>query len=205
MSRPCSRARPSKSRATIGAAGGGDQVAPGDGDRIAAILLVAGEDDLDVGILQGAGRLHGAKGGDHDGHAALVVADSGAFGGVRVLAGETLEGAVRLEHRVEMADEKHPLAAAAALVDGDDVAGPARLRHRHPADREAERLELGPNHLAHRLDSGEVQRAAILVHQPLEQGDRAILLGLDGSDDLLLGGAELRGGGGGEEGEGEEE
>ena len=45
---------------------------------------------------------------------------------------------------------------------------------------------------------GEVQRAAVLVHQPLEQGEASRLLGVDGLDDLLLGGGELGRGGGGE-------
>ena len=93
-----------------------------------------------------------------------------------------------------MADEQHPLAAAAAFVAGDDVAGAVDFRHRHPADVEAERLQLGAHHPADRLDAGEVPRAAILVHQPLEQSDAALLLGVDGRGDLLLGGREVRGG-----------
>ncbi len=39
-----------------------------------------------------------------------------------------LERAVGLEHRVEMADQQQPLAAAIALVRRDDVARAARLR-----------------------------------------------------------------------------
>ena len=88
---------------------------------------------------------------------------------VRPCGSKRWNGRIGLEHRVEMADQEHPLAPAAALVGGDDMAGAAGLGHRDPSHLEAERLELGAHHPADRLDSGEVQRAAVLVHQPLEQ------------------------------------
>ena len=41
------------------------------------------------------------------------------------LRSQRWNGRIRLEHRVEMADQQQPLAAAAARVAGDDVAGAA--------------------------------------------------------------------------------
>jgi hypothetical protein len=185
------------------------EVAAGDGDRIAGILLVAGEHDLDIGRPQRPGRVHRPQGGDHHRHAALVVADSRPFDRVGILAGEALERRIGLEHRVEMADQQQPPAAAVAAMDGDDMPGAAGLRHRHPLHLEAERLELGAHHPPDRFDPGEVERAAVLVDQPLEQIDGARLLAIHGLYHLLLGGAQPCVGGRsgeGEEGEqGEEE
>ena len=111
--------------------------------------------------------------------AALAVADARAGGAVAVPR-EALERRIRLEHRVEMADQQQALALPAAAVGGDDMAGAAGLAHVDPAHLEAERLELGPHHLADRGDAREVERAAVLIDRPLEQGDRPLALLLDG-------------------------
>src|SRR3546814_12375990 len=78
-----------------------------------------GEDDFDVGFVQGAGFLHRPRRRDDDGNAALVVADAGADG-APAFPGESLKGRVRLEHRVEMADEENALALPAALGGCDE-------------------------------------------------------------------------------------
>lgn len=143
-------------------------------------------------------RLHGAQRREHDDHAALVVTGAGPLGLVLAFADEALEWRIRLEYRVEMADQQQPLAFAVALVRGDDVARAAGLRHRDPLDVEAERFQLGPRHLAHLGHARKVERTAILVHEPFEQGDRTVLLLLDRLDDLRLRGAQLRFSGGGQ-------
>jgi hypothetical protein len=51
MSRPFSCDQPLEIERHVGALAGGDQVAARDLDRVAGILLVAGEDDLDVGVF----------------------------------------------------------------------------------------------------------------------------------------------------------
>ena len=72
-------------------------------------------------------------------------------GGAVAVAGEGLERAVGLEHRVEMADQEDALAAPVAAVDGDDMAGAAGGVHVDPAHLEAQRRELGADHLADRV------------------------------------------------------
>jgi hypothetical protein len=126
--------------------------------------------------------------------------------GAIALAGEALEGRIRLEHRVEMAAQEDALAASVAAMDRDEMAGPARLAHVHPAHLEAQRLQLGAHHLARRAHAGEVERAAVLVHQSLEQREIAIGIAPDRLDDTPLGGRERGlagngGRGGGEKGE----
>ena len=134
-------------------------------DRVAAILLVAGQHDLDVGVLQRPGGLHRAQRGDHDHHAALVVADAGPLAVVAVAgrsAGTGESGSntvsrwpissIRLPRPLPLwVATRWPARPVSAIGD--------------PPHREAERLELGAHHRADRLDAGEVQRAAILVHQ----------------------------------------
>ena len=161
----------------IGGASRLDQVAAGDGERGAGPLLVAGEDEGDVGGAQRPRRMHGAQGGDDHHKAAFVVADAGAGGAVAV-AGEGLERAVGLEHRIEMADQED--VAAAPPMGGDEMAGAPGLGHLDPAHGEAERLQLLAHHPADGAHALEVQRAAVPVHQPFEQGDRAAALAIDG-------------------------
>jgi hypothetical protein len=70
---------------------------------------------------------------------------------------------------------------------GDQVPGALGLGRRQPLDPEAQRLELGPHHPPDRLHARKIQRAAILVHQPLEQADMAVELAVDGGRHPLLG------------------
>ncbi len=105
------------------------------------------------------------------------------------------KGELRFEHRVDMRDQQHPLAAAIALMGSDEMPGALGFGQVEPLHFEAERLKFGTQHVAHRADPGEVQRAAILVHHPLEQSEHALRIGIDRRGDLPLGAAELGGGG----------
>src|SRR3546814_19488007 len=102
------------------------------------------------------------------------------------ISGESLKGRVRLEHRVEMADEKHALALPAALVGGDDMAGTSGLAPVDPLDVEAERLQPRPHRLSDRFDAGTVHRTAILIPQPIQYLDGTHALRLARLDDRLL-------------------
>ena len=134
----------------VGPAPGLDQVAPRDRDRRAGPLLVAGQHDPDVGVAQRSGRLHRAQRGDDHDQPALVVADAGA-GRAIAFAGEALERAGGLEHRVEMADQQQPLAAPVAAMTRRRCAPPGRSRAMSTQRTvEAERLELRPHHRADR-------------------------------------------------------
>ena len=80
---------------------------------------------------------------------------------------EFLEGAVRREHRVEVADE-HELRTG-GRVDGHEVTGAMPRGAVHPLGLEAEAVELGaedPADLAHAV---EVLGAAVDVHDALEE------------------------------------
>ena len=178
-----------------GRAAGLDQVAAGDRQRRADPLLVPGQEHGDIGVLQRARRLHGAQGGDDDHHPALVVADAGP-GCAHPRALEPLEGVVGLEDGVEVADQQD--IAARALMGGDQMSGPAGLRHVHPANRKAQRLQLGPDHVADETDARQIQGAAVLVHHPLQQGDVAVVLGGDRPDHRLFVGRRLGHGGTGQ-------
>jgi hypothetical protein len=137
-----------------------------------------------------------ARSARHHHDAALVVADAGP-GGPIAFAAEALEGRFGLEHGIEMADQKHPLAAPVALVGGDEVARPLRLGHGNPADGKAERFQLRPNHPPDRFHTRQIEGAAILVHQLFKEAEGPLALALHGLDHLLLGRAEPRIGGGG--------
>ena len=172
-----------------GRAAGLDQVAACDRQRRADPLLVPGQEDGDIGVLQRAGRLHGAQGGDDDHHPALVIADAGP-GCAHPRALEPLEGVVGLEDGVEVADQQD--VPARPRMGGDQMAGAAGLRHVHPANRKAQRLQLGPDHVADDTDARQVQGATVLVHHPLQQGDVAVMFGGDRPDHRLFGGRRLR-------------
>lgn len=102
-----------------------------------------------------------------------------------------------------MADEEQPLSSAGALARGDEVARAPGVGHRHPAHCKAERFKLSAHHPPDGFDTGEVHRAAILVHKLLEEGEGARLLAIDRLDHMLFGGAETRLGGCGKSKEGE--
>ena len=186
----------------IGGSAGRDQIGAGGRDRRSRPLLVAGQDDGDVGAVERSGRLHRAKRGDDHDEPAFVVADAGP-GGAVAPALEALERAVRLEHGVEMADQQH--VAPRPLAGRDEMAGAAGCAHVGPADVEAERLQLGADQRPDLRDPGEVQSAAVHVHQPFEQRHMPVRLGLDRLRHPALLGAQLGGGGGGDGQSGQEE
>ena len=180
---------------------GGDEVGARGLQRRAGGLLVAGQHDLDVGVAQGAGGVHRAQRRDDDDHAALVVGNAGPGRGIAG-ALEALERRVRLEHGVEVADHQHALAAPVAAVGGDQVAGAPGGAHVDPFDLEAQRFQLGADHVADRLDPGQVERAGILVDQAFQQRDGVRLVGLDRiAQALVAGGRGGRQGGGHAQGE----
>ena len=71
-------------------------------------------------------------------------------------AGPALERRIRLEHRVEMGDQQQPLAAPGCpMWRATRWPGAAGRLHVDPFGLEAELLELGLDHPAHRLDPGK--------------------------------------------------
>lgn len=125
--------------------------------------------------------LHRPERGNHHRHSALVVPGARADP-VIALPLPALERAVWFEHRVEVADQQHPLALAVPLVRRDDMTGPAGRLHVDPLHFEAQRFQLGPEHLANPGHALDIERAAILVDPFLEHGKRPLLLRIDGLD-----------------------
>ena len=68
-----------------------------------------------------------------------------------------------------MADHQYSLAAPVADMRCYDMPGAPGLAHVDPFDGEAQRLQLGAHHDANRVDTLDIQRPAILHHQPLKQ------------------------------------
>jgi hypothetical protein len=135
---------------------------------------------------------------DHHRHAALVVARPRTDPAVAPPL-PALEGMVRFEHSIEMADQEHALAPAVALVGRDDVAGAPGAFHVDPVDLEAQRLKLRTEHPPDRFDARRVQAPAVLVHPGLKHGDGPLLLGVNRLDHGLLRRRKRGGGRGGEE------
>ena len=77
------------------------------GERHARVLLVAGQHDRDAPALECAGRVQRLQRLQHDDRPALHVGRPGAVG-ARAVAAEALAG----QHRVEVAEQQQPLAAA---------------------------------------------------------------------------------------------
>ena len=73
-----------------------------------------------------------------------------------------------------MSDQQH--IAPGPRVGGDQMTGPPGLGHIDPAYGKAQRHQLGLNHLPDGAHTGQVQCAAVLVHQPFQQGDGALPL-----------------------------
>ena len=102
--------------------------------------------------------------------AALHVDDARAARRRIVQPLEALKRTARLEHRIEVPDEEY-LGSGPRML-GDQVAGAMERRAVDPASREAERVELRPEHVADLTHAGEVHRAAVDVHDALEQRER---------------------------------
>ena len=177
----------------VGALACRDQIGAGQRQRLARILLVAGENDFDVGARQCPRGLHRTQRRDHHHVAALVVADPGPAHVRRIEHHVFLKRRIGLEHRVEVPDQQQPLAPRGTAMDRDQVARAPGLRHRDPAHGKAQRLELGPQHLIHRAHPGRIARPAVLIDHPLKQRERASLFGIDRSEHDLLARGRRRG------------
>ena len=70
------------------------------------------------------------------------------------------------------------------------MAGAPERRAVDPPRREAERVELRAQRVAHLPHAREVHRPAVHVHDPLEQRQRLGVVRVDRANDLLLGGGE---------------
>ena len=155
-----------------------EQRAPRLGERLAGMLLVAGEDDRDIQVAQRARRLQRLERVEDHHIAALHVrgADAAGHG---VLAHPVR--ARRLDHRVEVADEQQPHRPGPPLVLRDEMAGAAhRVRHRRPGGRKPQGVERGAEHCSDFAYTVEVQGAAGNVDDALEIGD--LLLARGGDD-----------------------
>jgi hypothetical protein len=102
------------------------------------------------------------------------------------LALPTLERAVGLEHRVQMADQQQLLAAPG--MARHEVTGPARRLHVDPLHLEAQRLQLGADHVADLPDALGIERAAVLVDPLSEHAQRPFPLCVDSADHPGFGG-----------------
>jgi hypothetical protein len=149
----------------VGALAGGDQVAAGDLDRVAAVLLVAGQDDLMSAFLSVP--------------AACIARSAATITAIPPLSSPRPGRSPSLPLRVQRWNgesgsntvSRWPISSSflprRCPCGGRRCGRRGRSRACRSTRPEAERLELGAHHLADRLDAGEVQRAAVLVDQPL--------------------------------------
>ena len=72
-------------------------------------------------------------------------------------------------------------------MTGDDMSGTTGFAHVDPAHLETQRFELLADHSADRLHAFQIEGAAILVHQTLEQKQGPFALADDGIDHPPLG------------------
>src|SRR5207237_1895626 len=100
---------------------------------------------------------------------ALHVADSGTVRRRVVEPLKALEGAVLLEHRVEVPDEQHLRPAAGPLAAGDEMPGAPPGGAFHPLGPEAQGFEGGREQAPDLAHTGQVQGPAVDVDGALEQ------------------------------------
>ena len=153
--------------------------------RPAGVLLVAGENDDQLAVPQGAGRVQRAQGLERDQVPALHVRDAAA-----VRAQGVPPEALALQHRVEVADQQQPLAARAAVL-GHEVPAAVDVRLIHPARLEPERRQLLRVDLPDGPDARVVLRGARSVHRACEQRDRRLAPRVDAREQPLLARGEL--------------
>ena len=114
------------------------------------------------------------------------------------MAHELLEGAVRLEHGVDMADQQDPGPVTIAFMPGEKMAGTVNVILIDPFHIETQRLELRDEHLPYLANAGVVVRARIDFGDRLQQRDILLKTFFHGADDGLFGWGKLGRGGGGE-------
>ena len=115
--------------------------------------------------------------------AALHVDDARAARGRVVQPLELLKRTARLEHRIEVADEQYLWPGARMLGDEWPArwnAAPSTQRVVNPSASNC-----GAQHVAHLPHAGEVHRAAVDVHDSLEQRQRLGVVRVDGAGDRI--------------------
>ena len=165
---------------------GVDQRPAGVGERLAGMLLVAGEHDRDVHVAQRPRALQRFECIQNHHVAALHV---GAAHGARdrVLTHPVGAAWGGLHDGIEMADEQHPHRSRLAAMLGDEVSRATDcVRHRHPVRRECKRVERSAEHRPDLADAVEIQRAAGDIDDALEVGDLRLARRGDGGTDALL-------------------
>jgi hypothetical protein len=160
-----------------GTGGGLDQRGTRGRQRSPGGFFVACHHHRDVQRVERAGRFQRLQRQQHHDIATLHVDDAGAARRLRIDSRERLEGAVGLEDRIEMADQQYLRRRSG--MRRDQMPGALPRRAIHPAHREAERFQLGPEHGADSLDAGDVHRAAVDVDDTLEQRDRFVGVRVD--------------------------
>jgi len=171
-----------------------DEVLPRVGQRLARLLLVPGEDHGEVHPVERSRVLQGAEREERDDVSALHVDDARSARPPAGKSFESLERAVLLEHRVEMADEQDGPSGARVL--GDEMAGPGERRAVDPPRAKSETVELVPEDRADLADTGEIHRPAVDGDDPLQEPLRGVPPGLDRPDDPPFGrGERVRRGG----------
>ena len=180
MSLPSSTTRPSKSSATSARLPAAIRSRRAMLDRVAAVFLVAGQDDLDVGVLERARGLHGAQRGDHHRHAALVVARRP---GLRPHCPARPAAGTGCRARTPCRGGR----SAAGACPGHCPCGVATMWPARPVARMSIHCTLKPSGSSSARSISptlvtpvEVERAAVLVDPFLEHGERPRLLGIDG-------------------------
>ena len=157
------------------------EVAAADGHRLARVLLVAGEDDRDAGVLERASGVQRAQGVQNHEVAALHVVRARAVGAA-VLDAEVAGG----QDGVEVADEQQAPALGAAAL-GHDMARALRLGNRRPARGETELGKLGLEPGAEFSHAGVVLGGRTDLHVRLEFGGEGRHAGFGGGGDFLFG------------------
>ena len=165
----------------IAAAHGLEELGAGDLDRTSDGLLIAGHDDENLGVGEGAGGVERAEGVNENKIAALDVVGAGADGFV-ALAAEVAAG----QDGVEVADQKETLALGAAVF-GDKVAGAAaRGGECSETIIEAEGGQLGSEEIGYLAHAGEVFARAVDLDDLFEVAVERADLGVYGVDNFLL-------------------
>jgi hypothetical protein len=162
------------------------QIGPAGIDRPARLFLVPCKSDDDACGVQHTGRLKCLEGVEENHVPALHVLHSRTRRHVSV-SFEALEGAVLLEHRVQMSDQQQP-PPGSAVDFGEQVTRPVHVgRHVYPARLEPQPGQLGIEDPADLSDARVIHGAAVHVDNALEQGDRLVRVFVDVPDDRFLG------------------
>jgi hypothetical protein len=180
---------------------GFDQIAAGDGERLAVAFFIAGEEDRYVRAVESAGGVEGLQRGQDNRQAAFHIFGAGGEGDV-AFAFEFLEGAGGFEDGIHVADEEDSFAAG-AVAGAFEMACAVDLLHGDEAADEAEFFEAGAEEVGDLAHAGGVESAAVDVDHLFQEAEGIFGVGVDGVNDfLLLGGEGLGGKGeGAEEGE----